>query len=284
MDTRRAQKMRTQRVLVTSHASPAPSNKKASCVVYWPMEYFVLSLPFDFHGKPDFLHPTILKTEQELILIDCGYPGFLPLLETAAGKHGLALRNLTGVLITHDDIDHVGALAELKGVYPALKVYAPEKEAVSITGSRKSARLQQAEDLFDTLPEEHQAGARQFQDFLRSVKPVPVDRVISNQIDDVLFNGVRIVNTPGHTPGHISLFLEDTGTLIAADALVLEGNDFNIANPQFAIDLESAVDSVRKIRALQANTIVCYHGGEVRSDLTEKLTGLIDRYSDQLSG
>lgn len=248
------------------------------------MEHFVLSLPFDSHGKPDFIHPTILKTDEELILIDCGYPGFLPHLETAAGQHGLTLRDLTGILITHDDIDHVGSLAELKRLYPALKVYAPEKEAVSITGSRKSARLQQAEDLFDSLPEEHQAGARQFQELLRSVKPVPVDHVISNLTDGFLFNGVRIVNTPGHTPGHISLFLEDTGTLIAADALVLEGNDFNIANPQFAIDLEAAVESVRKIRSLQPDTVICYHGGETRSDIQDKLTGLIDRYSNQFSG
>src|SRR3954467_10436039 len=61
---------------------------------------------------------------------------------------------------------------------------------------------------------------------------------------DELF-GMRIVNTPGHTLGHISLFEPATGILVAGDAL---RTDAGLAgsNPSFTADSPKADDSVRR--------------------------------------
>lgn len=45
------------------------------------------------------------------MLADCGYAGFLPFIEDAMQASGLSPEALTGVIVTHHDHDHMGALA-----------------------------------------------------------------------------------------------------------------------------------------------------------------------------
>lgn len=242
------------------------------------MDLFVLEVTFSYGGREDALYPVVLRGGGETILVDCGYAGFAPLLERAMEKHALKLADLTGVIITHHDIDHLGALAELKEQYPALKVYASPGEKPCIEGTQKSLRLQQAEDLYACLPEEQKPGALQFQQQLKSVRPVPVDGVLLPGEAIPFLPGVKVLATPGHTPGHISLYLREQKILVAADAVVYEHGAFDIANPQYTLDLPAAISSVEKLQHLEPHTVVCFHGGVVREGVCEGLHGLLDRY------
>jgi glyoxylase-like metal-dependent hydrolase (beta-lactamase superfamily II) len=75
---------------------------------------------------------------------------------------------------------------------------------------------------------------------------------------DELF-GMRIVNTPGHTLGHISLFEPATGILVAGDALRTEAG-LTGSNPEFTADEAQANASVRKLAELDVKAILCGHG------------------------
>lgn len=247
------------------------------------MEAYVLEIGFDFNGKEQRIYPVLLRNERELILVDCGYAGFLPLLEEAANKHNRSLQNLTGVVITHEDIDHVGGLFELKEKYPAVKVYASEIEAPYISGKEKSVRLHQAETLYPSLPEEQKPGALAFQEFLKTVRPVPVNAVLSENKPVPFSDAVQVINTPGHTPGHISLYLSDSKTLIAGDAVVIENGELEIANPSFCLDLPAAVASIKKLQSLAIDTIICFHGGVLNGVVPEKLRSLFAKYQYSIS-
>ena len=144
------------------------------------MRLHVLDISFDNNGQVQVIHPVLLQHDGELVMVDCGYPGFLPLLEGAANQHRLSLENLTGVIITHHDIDHMGAVFELKQTYPQVKVYASEEEAPYVEGREKSLRLQQAEALFPSLPEDRREWALQFQDRLKTIRPVKVDQTLKD--------------------------------------------------------------------------------------------------------
>ncbi|MDQ3291238.1 MAG: MBL fold metallo-hydrolase [Bacteroidota bacterium] len=242
------------------------------------MNHYVLEVLFNNQGVEDVLYPVILQNENELILIDCGYAGFIPLLEKAAHQHGLSLQNLTGVIITHHDMDHLGCLYELKEQYPALKVYSPENEEPFISGKTKSLRLQQAESLFDSLPEEYKPGANAFQEMLKQIKPVPVDATFTEE-ELPFMAGVQIINTPGHMPGHISLYLKESKTLIAADAVVIENDELEIANPDYTLDLKEAIASVEKLLKLDIQKLICYHGGVMEIDIHQKLEKLKQNYA-----
>ena len=89
----------------------------------------ILDLKFKFGEVEDVIHPVVVKNDDSMLLIDCGYTGFLPNLEAEMHLKGLDCRNLTHVLITHQDHDHMGALAELKVKYPHILVVASEKES-----------------------------------------------------------------------------------------------------------------------------------------------------------
>lgn len=243
------------------------------------MDCYALEVRFSFGGKEDALYPVVLRHGREVVLVDCGYAGFAPLLEGALHKYGLSLSDLTGVIITHHDIDHIGALAELKAANPALRVYSSPAEKPYIEGKQKSLRLQQAEDLAACLPEDQRAGAEQFQQLLKSVRAVAVDEVLPLGEDIPFLPGVRVLATPGHMPGHISLYLPGQKTLVAADAVVWEHGTFDIANPQYTLDLPAAIASIQTLQQLPIDTIICYHGGVVREGVREGLHQLLSRYN-----
>lgn len=242
-------------------------------------ELYVLEVRYNFNGKEDVLYPVVLRNDRETVLVDCGYAGFMPLIEKAMTEHGLALKHLTGIIITHHDMDHMGGLAEIRASYPAVKVYTSSIEKDYVEGHQKSLRLQQAEDLYACLPEEHKPGALQFQQGLRSVQPATVDDVLPLNEEIPFLEGVRAIPTPGHMPGHISLYLPEQRTLVAADAVVYENGQFDVANPQYTLDLPAALDSVRRLQQLDIDTMVCYHGGIIKENVPQKLLALADRYS-----
>lgn len=224
----------------------------------------VLNIEFQFGGTADVIYPVVLADDKEVVLVDCGYTGFLPRIEQAMEREGLSCCQITRVVVTHHDHDHIGALAALKRKYPHIQVVASKTEAPYITGKKKSPRLEQAESMQKTLPEDQKAFGEAFCNILRAVEPAPVDILVSDGDTFDWCGGCEIIATPGHTPGHISLYLEKQKTVVTGDAAVLEQQELVIANPQFVLDGEKAESSLNRIKHLPAETYICYHGGVLR--------------------
>ncbi|MFJ9501183.1 MBL fold metallo-hydrolase [Brevibacillus centrosporus] len=74
----------------------------------------LLDISFTNQGQQETITPVLLQDEQETILVDCGYPDFVPLLEEVVGRFGLTLAAVTKLIVTHHDIDHMGSLAAFK--------------------------------------------------------------------------------------------------------------------------------------------------------------------------
>ncbi len=79
-------------------------------------------------------------------------------------------------------------------------------------------------------------------------------------------------------PGHISFYIEESRTLVAADAVVYEDGELEIANPEYTLDLDAAIQSVKKLRQLDIQRIICYHGGVVEENVEQQLEKLINKY------
>lgn len=213
------------------------------------------------HSEVSSIYPVVLKDKNNTILVDCSYVGTLEQLEESLNTHKIPPSSLTGIIITHHDHDHMGTLAELKKKYPHIQIMASEKEEPYISGREKSSRLIQAEEMQEQMPEEQKAFGEQFIQLLKSVLPVKVDKVLHyGDILDIC-GGCKVLNTQGHTDGHISLYLEDLDTLIAGDAAVIENGELVVANPQFALHLEEAEQALEVVKNTKANKIICYHGG-----------------------
>lgn len=231
---------------------------------YMMSEIIVLRLQYKYGDMEEFIHPVIIRDDNEMVLVDCGYVGFMPVVEEAMKEKGLDCSRLTKILITHQDHDHMGALAAFKEKYSHIKIAASETEAPYISGERKSLRLEQAEAMQATLSEENKAFGIAFCNLLRSIKPVKVDILVHDGERLDWCGGCSVIATPGHTPGHISLYFSDKRTIIAGDAAVVENNKLVVANPQFTLDIDRAKEDIAKLLRSDAETYICYHGGVYR--------------------
>ncbi len=240
------------------------------------MKVEILEIEKAIEGEHIVLFPVLLQDAWRNYLIDCGYEETSEELEHELKALGIEPEDLTGVIITHDDHDHLGGLNFLKKKNKNLKVICGEHEKDSVSGKIKSERLVQAETSLKTILDEYMDWALNFIEKLKKVQRFAVDEVLS---DNAIFEEELIaVHTPGHTKGHISLYFPKEKTVVAGDALVIENGEFNIANPAFTLDLKQALKSVEKIKNLNPLKIICYHGGMMENNVNEKLATLLDTY------
>lgn len=224
-------------------------------------QVIMLDIPFQFGETADSIHPAVLIDENETILVDCGYTGFLPRIETALTQKGIDPGSLTKVVITHHDHDHMGSLSDIKEKYPWVQVVASRLDADYISQRKKSLRLAQAEAMQAGLPQEQKEFGLQFIRLLQSVKPVAVDQTVEDGQTLDWCGGCKIIATPGHMPGHISLYLPKHRCVITGDAMALKHGGPVLANPQFTLDAKTAAASLENLLRLDAQRFICYHGG-----------------------
>lgn len=222
----------------------------------------MLEISANIMGETSIIHPTLIWDDQHVVLIDTGYPGQVPLLREAMEKAGVPFKRLTTIILTHQDIDHIGNLpaiiTELSDHH--IEVIANEIEKSYIQGEKLIIKFAYALSQIESWPEEKR----------RTMKPVfenppkgKVDRIVHDGEELPYCGGIIVLNTPGHTPGHISLYHKQSGTLIAGDALFAVDGKLIDPNPKTTIDMQAAVASANKLKQYDYKQMICYHGGLV---------------------
>ncbi len=110
---------------------------------------------------------------------------------------------------------------------------------------------------------------------LERLEPVGVDEHLEDGERLDIAGGIRVIFTPGHTPGHLSLYLERSKVLIAGDALRAERGTLIGPNPSMTLEMRTAIQSIRRLADLEIDTIVCYHGGVVSEDANGQLRRVV---------
>jgi glyoxylase-like metal-dependent hydrolase (beta-lactamase superfamily II) len=205
-------------------------------------------------------YPVLAWDSAHLILIDAGLPGQFDLFRQAIARAGFAVEGLTHILLTHQDMDHIGCVKELLAAAPAAQVLVHEAEAPYLDGTKTPVKLAALAAEYDSLPEEGKAWhdrmkagyknrRMRFQKTLRDGEILPI------------CGGIEVVHTPGHTPGHAALYLSTSRILVGGDAVNLLDGALIGPNPEYTLDLEEGLMSFEKIQALHPAGVVSYHGG-----------------------
>jgi glyoxylase-like metal-dependent hydrolase (beta-lactamase superfamily II) len=225
-----------------------------------------LDIPFNFNGNPRVIYPTLIWDEDNVILVDAGFPGQLPLFREAIEKLGLSFQSLNKIIVTHQDIDHIGGLAEIiYAVGQNVDVLAHELEKPYIEG----------DDVFVKNPQKCavQSGTQPklaFPPFART----KVTRLVSDGEELPFSGGITVIYTPGHTLGHICLYHKRSKTLITGDALNVEGGRLTGPNPLYTHDLIRATESLKKLSQYDIQTVICYHGGVYANDANRHISAI----------
>ena len=161
----------------------------------------------------------------EAAVVDTGVPGSEGAIAAALAAAGLGWSNVGHVILTHRHQDHAGSA-------PAVLDAAPEARAY--------------------------AGA---QDIPAISTPRPLTPVADG---DAVF-GLRIVATPGHTRGHVAVYDEAGGILVAGDAMRTVDGKPTPPGPDFTDDMEAALASIVKMGALRFETLLVGHGEPIES-------------------
>jgi len=190
--------------------------------------------------------PTILAGET-VVIVDTGVPDSDEAILAAVEEIGRSAAEVTDIVITHADGDHVGSLAALVELTGA-SVWAGEHEADVIEGS---------------------APARGG-DVNRSAA---VDRRFAPGETLPLHDGIEPVDSHGHTIGHASLFLPGERILIAGDA-INNRDGLGGSPPQNTANPDDARAAVSTLAALRPDSIVFGHGPSIVGGAAEQLEEL----------
>jgi glyoxylase-like metal-dependent hydrolase (beta-lactamase superfamily II) len=192
---------------------------------------------------------------KEAIMVDGGAEKNRKKVQKAMGRLPIPPEEIKLIIITHGHYDHISSLKPLQ----------------EITGAKIAMHHQEKESLENTSPT-FPKGVGIWGKTLSLMFPLmkPFTRTLPLQVDLVLDDkelslkdyGVpgRIVFTPGHTMGSVSVLL-DTGDAFVGD-LAMNGFPMRIGPglPIFAHDIEKVKESLKRLLEFGAKTIYPSHG------------------------
>jgi glyoxylase-like metal-dependent hydrolase (beta-lactamase superfamily II) len=176
----------------------------------------------------------VLVRSGEAAVVDTGVAGSDDEIAAALAGIGLGWPAVGHVILTHRHPDHAGSIGA---------VLAAAAAATGYIGTADLAAVQ---------------------------APRPLTAV--NDGDTVF--GLRIVGTPGHTAGHVSVLDEAGGVLVAGDALGTVGGTLAGSNPQFTEDAAAARATVVKLGRLTFETLLVGHGEPILAGASAQVTAL----------
>ena len=162
------------------------------------------------------IYQYLIVEPDSLVLIDTGFMGNQKRIINNIKKIGFGPDDLKTILITHSDGDHYGALAALEKV-SSVRVGASNIEAQSIRNGSVSREIKATglQKVFFTLFGKIVA---------RNPKDARIDDIlVPGQVLPVL-GGLIVLDTSGHTPGHLSFFSESENILFAGDSIVIQNS------------------------------------------------------------
>jgi glyoxylase-like metal-dependent hydrolase (beta-lactamase superfamily II) len=206
-------------------------------------------------------NPYILVDADGLTVIDAGLPRSEKKILAYVAGLGKSARDVKRIILTHADVDHVGGLAALQKATGA-RTFASKIEADFIAAGKPSRQIK---------PSGFSLMRLAFALMRPFMKPTPfqVDEILTDGQILPALGGLRVIDTAGHTPGHISLFAPAVGILFCGDSMVTDENGLHGSRSGLTWDDAKAEEAVRKQSALGAR-IVCSGHGPVVMDASDK--------------
>jgi len=227
-------------------------------------------LLLDFGVVNAFLIGDPLTDRKDFVLVDTGIENCHDfIIETTEKRFGKGTKP-DAIILTHGHFDHIGSAKKLAEEWD-VPIYVHPLELPYFTGERD-------------YPSYNSEADGQRAEVGEKVYVLPEDGKVPG------LPGWKWIHTPGHTKGHISLFREMDGVLIAGDALTTTKDDslMAVCNQKEMIlgppahmteDWNLAKESLLKLQALEPHVIAPSHEKPIRGrNAKESLDHLIKNF------
>jgi glyoxylase-like metal-dependent hydrolase (beta-lactamase superfamily II) len=193
-----------------------------------------------------FVNCYLVREEDGLTLVDAMLPGSAKAILTAAEGLGAPI---VRIALTHAHGDHIGALDALHAALPDAEVLISARDARLLA---KDMRLE---------PDEPQTK-------LRGSYPGARTKPTATFGDGSRIGSLRVIATPGHTPGHVSFIDERDGTLLCGDTFSTLGGVATTARMNWRFPLPAyatwsrptELESARRLVQLEPSRLAPGHG------------------------
>ncbi len=181
----------------------------------------------------------VCSHETGVVLVDTGTPDTAAAISTALNAVGASWSDVSDMVLTHAHFDHVGGLPEVAKLTPRATIWVGASDLAEVS-----------------VPAGHRL--------------VPLN-------DEDLVRQFRVVNTPGHTPGHVSLLQEESSVLLLGDLAGMMNGQVVRPPAVFTADPDLCDRSLRRAAELDARRILPSHGVELPTPPARALMDLLDR-------
>lgn len=213
------------------------------------------------------VHAFLIDDGHELTLIDTLFDADGHRILEAIKDLGHKATDLKHIILTHGHRSHLGGLAALKK-HTGATVHAHEWEADIIAGQRKAQPV-------TPLPKKPlhayylQLGLALG---LGKHSPCPVDALAE---EESAIGPLRVIEAPGHSPGHLGFHWPERRVLFAGDA-VATWPGFSAGWRAFNLNLEQHRETMRRLATFEARAVAVGHGDPIVDGGHDRLQRLME--------
>ena len=202
-----------------------------------------------------------IKDSDGLTLIDTGLASAVAKIIKELKMLNFEPTHVKRIIITHAHRDHIGGLPKLKALTGA-KVLCGHREKPYVEGSL----------LVPVAPKKDLHG-------LDKLLPLKPQKQVGTLVDEVLrswerlpdvMGGLQVIDTPGHSPGAISLWQADWRLLFCGDVM-MNLSKLRLPYAPFTSDMAENKRSVQRLAELNPSLICFGHGQPMLVEATQEL-------------
>lgn len=201
-----------------------------------------------------------LIEDADLTLIDAGMPWSAKPVFRYIERIGRRPSEISRILMTHSHPDHAGGAPRIRGVSGA-----------QVVAHRHDTRR-------------HRRGGRRLDDIgmfgalnapLPSLRRAPVARLIDEGDIIPVAGGIRVIHTPGHTPGSVCFLLQDKSLLFSGDTIFSDGRFVSRSLPFPGYDAAQYRQSLERLAAMSFDVLCGGHGAPLIGGASDTLRALL---------
>jgi glyoxylase-like metal-dependent hydrolase (beta-lactamase superfamily II) len=215
---------------------------------------------------PTDCHVYLIDGGSELALIDAGAGHGVPEILQNMQEHGFRLEDLRFLFLTHVHADHAGGAANLCSTVPSLRVMVSKDGAGFLrSGDEKGISLDKGKE-----------GG--FYDADYRFEPCRVDvELVDQQVLQVGDVSIRVLDTPGHSSGHLAFLMKDAGqTLLFSGDAIFFGGEILLQNI-WDCDLQAQLCTIQKLADLTVDVFLPGHGSVSLRDGSRHISAAMER-------